>query len=133
MAITLSSADSSAISDVQATTVIIRQQPAPSHARQIDWYTWLAFIALCDFVCTSVVLHLGGAEINPLAALVLDQSGLGGMFIYRVLVVVTVLMLCEWLWLRRATYARFAVLTSLMVSIPPVVFAVVQLGNHFLR
>ena len=133
MAIVLSSADSSAISENQTTAANIRLHPAPSHARQIDWYTWLAFIALCDFVCTSVVLHLGGAEVNPLAALVLDQSGLGGMFIYRVLVVLTVFILCEWLWLRRATYARFAVLTSLMVSIPPVVFAVVQLGNHLLR
>jgi hypothetical protein len=101
-----------------------------SHARQVDWYVWLAFIGLCDFTCTSVVLALGGAEVNPLAALVLNHSGLGGMLAYRVLVVLTVLALCEWLWTRRAQYARFAVLMSVAVSVPPVPFALVQLGVH---
>ncbi len=108
----------------------IRLGKDPAHARQVDWYAWLVVVAIFDAVCTSIILHLGGYEANPLAAAVIHRGGILGMAIYRVAIVATILVLCEWLWNRSPAHARMAILTSLIISVPPVAIGLAQIAVH---
>lgn len=96
------------------------------------WYAWLVVIAIFDAMCTSIILHPGGYEANPLAAAVIHRGGILGMVIYRVAIVVTILILvlCEWLWKGSPAHVRMAILTSLIISVSPEAIGLAQFAVH---
>jgi hypothetical protein len=94
---------------------------------------YLAFIALSilDLICTTLILAMGGAELNGIAARALDLAGLHGLVVLKFASVVTVLLICESLAHRggRAqAVSRRVAEWAVAISAIPVTVALVQLA-----
>jgi len=59
-------------------------------------YPWYVLLAYLDVVLTWTILGMGGAELNPIAASVIEFGGLSGMACFKCLTMVVVLASCEY-------------------------------------
>lgn len=60
-------------------------------------YPWYVLLAYLDVVLTWAVLGVGGVELNPFAASVIEHGGLSGMTCFKCLTMVIVLASCEYI------------------------------------
>jgi hypothetical protein len=101
--------------------------PSPRPHQPLGWlslpqmryssaYAWLVLVSSLDIILTSVILRLGGREVNPIAEAVIAMHGLPGMIAFKFALMVFVIIMCEvigrvrprtGLWL-----ARFGILAS---------------------
>lgn len=86
-------------------------------------YSWLVFLAALDIMLTWVVLWYGGNEENVLAASVLDHFGLGGMVLFKFILVIVVILLCEVIGRRSRSAGRMLVRFGIALTTFPVVLA----------
>lgn len=86
---------------------------------------WLVLLAALDFGLTSVVLALGGREVNPVADGVLQRWGLGGMLALKVASVGVLAAVS--LWLSRhehsAAAQRLVAVAAAVTAVPVLVGA----------
>ena len=55
-----------------------RVEREPGHVLYPRLYTWVVFLASMDIIMTWVILHMGGTEVNVLAASVIERWGWWG-------------------------------------------------------
>ena len=93
----------------------------------------LAYIALAglDVALTAWILALGGVEVNALADRVLQRFGTPGLAGYKVLTVLVVLSCVALVWQRSASRGRRLAEWAVVLSLFPIVVALVQLGARF--
>ena len=91
-------------------------------------YPWYVLVAYLDVVLTWAILGVGGAELNPFAASVIEHGGLGGMACFKSLTMVIVLASCEYIGrVRYRTGFRLATFAAAANTFP-VVVGVSELG-----
>lgn len=96
-----------------------------------DEYLWLLLVGTLDILCTSVILALGGREVNPIANHVLQLAGMPGMVFLKFAAVALVVCICEYIGRHRPAVARRLARFAVGVSLVPVVLALLQLFVHF--
>ena len=104
--------------------------PAPPRRGMLyeNAYVWLIFVSCMDIMMTWVVLWHGGREVNALAASIIKHFGLPGMVIYKLLLVVGVIGICEGIGRRNVQVGRRFAKGAVVLSTVPVVVAFVLLG-----
>jgi hypothetical protein len=108
----------------------MENKPAPPRRGMLyeNAYVWLIFVSSMDIMMTWVVLWNGGREVNALAAAIIRNYGLQGMVVYKLLLVIGVIGICEAIGRRNLrTGKRFAA-GAVLLSAAPVVVAFVLLG-----
>lgn len=81
---------------------------------------WLIICSFLDFVLTGMVVGLGGVELNPLAAGVIDYGGFPALLAYKMSLLVLILILCEYITLRRVGLGRtLSGTVAVMWAVPP--------------
>ena len=93
-------------------------------------YTWFVFFAALDVMFTTMVLYLGGIEVNGVANLLIESHGVRGMVILKFSAVVLVVAICQWIGLRDRRLGRRVALAGVALNVLPVVVASVQLLAH---
>jgi len=83
-------------------------------------YQWLIICSFLDFILTGLVIGLGGVELNPLAAGVIVFGGFSALLAYKMSLLVFVVILCEYITLRRVCLGRNLSRTvAIMWALPP--------------
>ncbi|MBU0639334.1 MAG: hypothetical protein KKB50_10760 [Planctomycetes bacterium] len=90
-------------------------------------YVWYVFFAALDIMFTWIVLHFEGHEANWLARLVLDLGGLPAMTLYKFVLVMLVICVCEVIGRRRERLGRRLAKWAVALNALPVALAVLQL------
>lgn len=89
-------------------------------------YVWLILLASLDIMCTWIVLWHGGREMNGLAARFI-RYGPAGLVVYKFLLIVLIISLCEIVGRRNMGAARILIGAAIGLNCIPVLFAAVQL------
>jgi len=90
-------------------------------------YVWFVFVSAMDVFMTSVVLQMGGREVNPIAELVLVIGGLRGMVIFKFAMVLFVVTSCQIIAQRRYATGRLLARAAVAITAVPMVVAFTQL------
>jgi len=93
---------------------------------------YLSYIAVSalDGICTGMILLLGGAEANPIAAAVLVNHGFTGMLLFKFTIVSLVIVICEQIMRHRPKAAKRVMRLAVTATSVPVVIAVVEFYFH---
>lgn len=79
-------------------------------------YTWFVFLSAVDLLLTWLILHAGGREVNAIADWVIHHYNVRGVIVFKFVVVVLVLCICEAVGRLRTdlgrTLARWAVVLT---------------------
>ena len=59
------------------------------------WYVWILIASAFDIVMTSMVISLGGIEMNPLADAIISRFGMHGAMAYKFALMIFVILMCE--------------------------------------
>lgn len=84
---------------------------------------WLIAVGTLDILFTAVILSLGGAEANPIAASVIKAYGLQGMVVFKYFVIALLISGCEFVARQRIETARRLGLVVVAISAAPVVWS----------
>jgi hypothetical protein len=84
-------------------------------------YTWLVIVSVLDIVFTWLILRQGGAEANALAARIIQSYGLQGMVLFKSVMIVFVISLCEFTGHRRLASGRLLAWSAALISTLPVI------------
>jgi hypothetical protein len=106
---------------------------AVKSVRYPDHYSWLVFVAALDAMLTYVVLSLGGREVNALANAILHWAGWHGMVVYKFVLIVFVIVLCEVIGRRDDTWGRRLGVIGIGITWVPIVLAFVLLATKLAR
>jgi len=90
-------------------------------------YVWYVFFAALDVMLTTVVLHLGGSEVNLLADWVLTRYDLPGVVTFKFSLVVLVVCICETVGRRHYRVGRKLAEWAVAITAIPVILALVQI------
>ncbi len=96
-------------------------------------YIAFVFFSCCDIVLTWVILRKGGTEVNPIAAVVINDWGLPGAVAFKFSLTLFVIVLCEVISRIRPRTGRALAIASVLVSASPVVWSGVLLTRHALE
>lgn len=105
------------------------EQPAgqPPGARRLgstpmrypNAYVWLLFFSAMDIMLTWVIFTNGGREVNPIAEQVIFRWGLDGMILYKFILVLFFILMCEFIGKQRdRTGQRLSQLGVLIAAFP---------------
>ncbi|MCC5828401.1 MAG: hypothetical protein JJU36_03040 [Phycisphaeraceae bacterium] len=94
-------------------------------------YTWFVVLSAFDLLLTSLILHLGGREVNVIANAVLMQWDLLGLTIYKFSLVLLVIVLCEMIGRLKEHLGRMVSGLAVAITAFPVVAATVQLVLYY--
>lgn len=110
----------------------LMESPVPDRkgVRYPNHYTWLVLVASLDIFLTYVVLHLGGAEANPLAAKLIYRWGVPGMVVYKFCFIIVAILIAEAIGRRRETTGRKFMEYAIVISAFPVIFALTLVWLH---
>jgi hypothetical protein len=87
-----------------------------SPCRFLPLHRWFLSLALLDAILTTLVLSRGGEELNSLARAILETSGLAGMVLFKLALVVLILVLIELIGRRRQSAARMIALLAIAAN-----------------
>lgn len=96
-------------------------------------YSGYITLAVMDVLLTSLILRLGGIEMNWVAAWVIEKAraieatGLTGMTLFKFATVFFVLVACEIVGRRHAAWGSKLSRIAVLISVVPVAMAVLQL------
>lgn len=88
---------------------------------------WSVLLAALDLTLTSVILQLGGRELNVLAEVVIGRFGLAGATAYKFALISFVICLCEIVGRRDVHAGRRFCVAVIAIASTPVVVAAAQL------
>lgn len=100
------------------------------HMRYPNSYAWLLLLSSMDIMLTWVILLFGGSEVNPLARQIIDLFGLPGMIIYKFVLIVFFITICEIVGTLRDSTGWLLSKFSVMIACVPVVWAMYLLARH---
>ena len=87
------------------------------------FYAAFILVATLDIAFTWVILSLGGIEVNPVAALVIEAWALQGAIVFKYCLTVFVIVLCEAIGRHRDSAGRMLAVTAVVISSMPVVWS----------
>lgn len=90
-------------------------------------YLWFVFISALDLMMTWVVLYFGGAEVNALADYILQRWALLGMVVFKFVLVIVVICICEVVGHYRGRAGRLLARFAVIITLLPVVIAFTHL------
>ena len=90
-------------------------------------YTWFVFFSALDIMITWIVLHRGGHEVNRIADWVIRLADLPGLVVFKFVLVVLVVCICEIVGRRRPRLGSQLAKGAVAISVLPVVAGMVQL------
>ncbi len=90
-------------------------------------YTWYVLVASLDIMLTWVILHFGGHEVNLLADHIIRTYGLPGTVIFKYGSVMLVVLICEFVGRARYDTGRRLAKAAILLTLVPVVWALIQL------
>lgn len=90
-------------------------------------YVWLVLVSSLDVIFTTIILYLGGHEVNPVADALLDRWGLFGLIGLKFVAISVAIVICEWIGRMRYTTGRRLAEWAIAISVIPVVVAASQL------
>lgn len=93
-------------------------------------YAWLMLLSAMDIMLTWVILSRGGREINGLANWVIQSFGLNGMIVYKFVLVLFFVVLCELVGKLRDTSGRTLSRVGVVIAAFPVVWSMGLLARH---
>lgn len=96
-----------------------------------DEYLWLVLVGTLDIMCTTVILMLGGYEVNPIADRILQAAGISGMVFFKFAAISVVVCICEYIARHRPTTARRLARFAVAISAVPVALGALQLFIYF--
>ena len=93
-------------------------------------YAWLLLLSSMDIMLTWTILLFGGSEVNPLARKIIDLYGLPGMIIYKFVLIVFFITICEIVGTLRDSTGWLLSKLSVIIACVPVVWAMYLLARH---
>lgn len=96
-------------------------------ARYPNEYVWFVFVSAMDIFMTTIVLHFGGREVNPIAQFVLTNFGLRGLAAFKFVLVLIVIAACQIVGGKRYRTGKVLVRGAVIVTAIPMILAFVQL------
>lgn len=114
--------------------------PRTRPVRYPNAYVWFVFLAALDVMLTYLILHpvlfardLGmtesrGAETNALADWIIERWDVPGMVIFKFVLVVVVVVLCEIIGRRKEETGRRIAEWAVAITAIPVIIALLQMG-----
>ncbi len=93
-------------------------------------YVWYVLFASLDIMITWIVLHFGGAEVNPMAAVIIERYNLPGMVVYKFTLVLLVILICEAVGRARDRVGRRLAEWAVAITLIPVVVSLAQLVDR---
>lgn len=92
-----------------------------------ELYGWLILVSALDVVFTTIILSLGGAEVNAVADYLLQRWNLFGLIALKFGAISVAIVICEVIGrMRYSTGRRFAE-WAIAISVIPVAVGVAQL------
>mgnify|MGYP000978705533 CR=1 FL=1 len=88
---------------------------------------WFIFLSVMDLLFTCIVLKLGGQEVNWVANKILEVWDLYGLLGFKLIMVVIIILICDFVGRRNNPRGRFIALTAVGLTAIPVIMAIVQL------
>ena len=116
--------------------------PADAFLKQPGWwslppmrypnaYVWLVLVSALDVMLTLIVLvALGGFEVNPIAADVIDRLGYTWAIVFKFAIVVFVILICEVIGRRDDRTGRRLVRAAVVISAVPVIYTFLLLFQN---
>jgi len=96
-----------------------------------DAYVWFVLFSTLDVVLTWHILERrGGAELNPVAALLIQHWGFMGAVGLKYGLVLVVVIACEWIARRRVRTAKRVAWLAVAVSLTPPLWSFTLLAIH---
>ena len=90
-------------------------------------YTWFVLLGALDIMLTWVVLHMGGREVNVLADWIIRRWALPGMVVFKFVLVMVVVIICEIVGRHSARAGRRLAKLAVIITAIPVVLSFVQM------
>ncbi len=90
-------------------------------------YVWFVFVSALDLMLTSVILHLGGTEVNAIAARILQRWDMVGLVVFKFAVVAFIVCICEFIGRRKEHVGRRLAIAAVAISSVPVVWSALLL------
>ena len=100
------------------------------HMRYPYLYLGLIVLSAMDVVLTWTMFHYNAVEANPIAEWVIDLWGLNGMIVYKFVLIVVFILICEVVGSMRETAGRKLARVSLMIGLVPVVWSLFLLARY---
>jgi hypothetical protein len=92
-------------------------------------YAWYVLVSALDVMLTvTLLVHLGGREVNMLAQRSIEAFGTWGLIGLKFLSVVLVVTICEWVGRQRFVTGRRVATSAIFISLIPITAAVAQIG-----
>jgi hypothetical protein len=104
-------------------------QPASSGVLYPNLYAWLVIASSLDVLLTSVILHIGGGEANPVAARIIRHFDIPGMTIYKFLIVSFFILICETVGRLSPRAGKRLAIASIVITCVPVMVALVLISG----
>ncbi len=95
-------------------------------------HLWFVLLASLDVLITAAVLKLGGHEINPIAASIIETSAHTGMTFFKFATVAFVLIACEFIGRSSSTKGRTIAAAAVIANSFAITVGSVQLAIFFL-
>ncbi|MHC5113995.1 MAG: DUF5658 family protein [Planctomycetota bacterium] len=95
-------------------------------------YVWFVFVSALDIMLTWAILAAGGAEVNPIAARVINAWGLPGAIAFKFSLTIFVILVCEVSGRYRPRTGRNLAYLAVGISSVPVVYSLMLLVIHVL-
>jgi hypothetical protein len=90
-------------------------------------YSFVIVAAVLDILLTTMILNMGGTELNPIVAAILEDSGIAGMATFKFGWLAMVLIIVEAIPDVRARTARVVAIFWLVTWSFPPVYAIGQI------
>jgi hypothetical protein len=94
-------------------------------------YVWFIFLSTLDVLLTWLILAASGVEANPIAAAVIDRFGFHGMIVYKFLLMVVVIFLCERIGRRNDRAGRLVIDVGVGITSFPIVLSFAMLYRFY--
>ena len=99
------------------------------HMHYPNAYTWLLLMSALDIMLTWVILYKEGREVNPIASYVIDKYDLEGMIIYKFVLILFFIAICEIVGTLRAPTGKVLSRVSVAIASVPVVWSLFLLAR----
>lgn len=95
-------------------------------------YTWLLLFSAMDIMFTWAILSLpGGQEVNAIANWVIERHGLQGAIVYKFVLVLVFVLICELVGRLRLSTGRTLSRAGVLIAAFPVVWSFWLLFRYF--
>ena len=99
--------------------------------RHPNLYVWFVFVSAMDIMLTWIILFLGGDEVNPIAAAVIERWDLPGAIAFKFGLMMFVIAVCELVATQRPRMSRQLARLAVVASAFPVAYSLALLTYHF--